>query len=67
MVRFPLTDLLDEKECYRYLKRVLHPNGMACPNGHPLPLDQAQLYGTQLDRGTDDANVIFSNLYILIH
>ncbi len=37
MMRFPLIHLLDEAECYRYLERVLHPDGFACPNGHPLP------------------------------
>lgn len=41
MMRFPLTDVLDEQECYKYLQRILHPDGMACPNGHPLPPDQA--------------------------
>lgn len=41
MIRFPINDLLDEINCYKYLERILHPNGMACPNGHPLPPDQA--------------------------
>jgi transposase-like protein len=41
MIRFPITDLLDEQECYNYLLRVLHPDGLECPNGHPLPPDQA--------------------------
>lgn len=41
MIRFPLTDVLDEQECYRYLQGILHPDGMACPNGHPLPPDQS--------------------------
>jgi len=41
MMRFPITDLLDEQECYDYLLRVLHPDGLECPNGHPLPPDQA--------------------------
>lgn len=40
MMRFPLIHLLDEAECYRYLERVLHPGGLVCPNGHPLPRDQ---------------------------
>lgn len=41
MIRFPLTDLLDEQACYIYLQSILHPDGMTCPNGHPLPPDQA--------------------------
>lgn len=40
-MRFPIDTLLSEDECYRYLKRQLHPDGLACPNGHPLPADQA--------------------------
>lgn len=41
MMKFALTDLLDEKACYEYLVQALHPAGLACPHGHPLPLDQA--------------------------
>ncbi len=41
MMRFPITDLLSETECYHYLLRVLHPEGLQCPKGHPLPPDQA--------------------------
>src|SRR5687768_15945190 len=41
MMRFPLTNLLDEAECYHYLLQVLHPDGLACPQGHPLPPGQA--------------------------
>jgi len=41
MLRFPLTELLDAGECYAYLLRVLHPDGLQCPRGHPLPLLQA--------------------------
>lgn len=41
MIRFPLTDLLSEQECYDYLLRVLHPEGLKCPAGHPLPASQA--------------------------
>ena len=40
-IRFPLTELLDEQECYNILRDILHPNGLMCPNGHPLPPDQA--------------------------
>ena len=41
MMRFPITDLLGETECYNYLRRVLHPAGLKCPQGHPLPAGQA--------------------------
>jgi len=40
-MRFPIQDLLDQKECYQYLLDILHPDGLACPQGHPLPADQA--------------------------
>ena len=30
-----------EEECYQYLKRSLHPEGLSCPNGHEPPSDQA--------------------------
>jgi transposase-like protein len=41
VIRFPLADLLDEQKCYNYLLHVLHPDGLKCPAGHPLPADQA--------------------------
>jgi transposase-like protein len=41
MMRFPLSDLLDEQECYEYLVRTLHPQGLHCQNGHALPSGQA--------------------------
>ena len=41
MIRFPISDLLDPQECYEYLVCVLHPNGLHCKAGHPLPPDQA--------------------------
>ena len=41
MMRFPITDLLDEQECYDFLLNTLHPDGLKCPEGHPLPQDQA--------------------------
>ncbi len=41
MIGFPTGVLLSEEECYRYLKRSLHPEGLSCPNGHELPDDQA--------------------------
>ncbi len=40
-MRFPITDLLDEQECYEFLLRTLHPDGLRCPGGHPLPPAQA--------------------------
>lgn len=36
MADFPLNDLLDEQKCYDFLSKVLHPEGLTCPNGHPL-------------------------------
>jgi transposase-like protein len=41
MMRFPITDLLDEDVCYDFLEVVLHPDGLCCPNGHRLPDSQA--------------------------
>ena len=39
-VRFPITDLLDEQECYNWLMYALHPDGLQCPK---LELRSAQL------------------------
>jgi len=41
MMRFAITDLLDDNICYDFLESVLHPEGLCCPNGHPLPESQA--------------------------
>ena len=41
MIKFPIGDLLDERECYRFLLTALHPFGMTCPRGHPLQPDLA--------------------------
>jgi hypothetical protein len=41
MLRFPIGDLLDERRCYDWLLQLLHPAGLTCPNGHPLPPTQA--------------------------
>ena len=41
MIGFPIDELLSEEECYQYLKRSLHPEGLSCPNGHELSSDQA--------------------------
>ena len=41
MIQFPITDLLDQDECYRFLLETLHPEGLQCPNGHPLREGQA--------------------------
>ena len=40
-MRFPITDLLDEQECYDFLLRTLHPDGLKCPGGHLLPPHQS--------------------------
>lgn len=41
MMRFPITALLDETDCYQYLLHTLHPHGLACPQDHALPAGQA--------------------------
>lgn len=41
MIKFALTDLLDEQACYDCLLHSLHPAGLHCPKGHLLPQDQA--------------------------
>lgn len=41
MINFPITDLLDETECYHWWLKTLQPEGMNCPNGHDLPSEQA--------------------------
>ncbi len=41
MIAFPLQQLMDEQACYQYLCGVLHPDGLHCPQGHPLPSNQA--------------------------
>lgn len=41
MIRFPITDLLSEKECHNRLLNILHPQGLCCPHGHTLPASQS--------------------------
>src|ERR1700733_12805260 len=41
MMLFPITDLLDEMQCYQYLFGVLHPEGIKCPLGHALEENQS--------------------------
>src|SRR3954454_6508055 len=41
MLRFPITELLSEDDCYQYLLDLLHPDGLDCPQGHDLPPAQA--------------------------
>jgi transposase len=41
VIRFPITDLLSQQECYDYLVRTLHPKGLHCRRYHPLPTNQA--------------------------
>lgn len=36
-MRFPITDLLSEQNCHDFLLGLLHPDGLGCPSGHPLP------------------------------
>jgi len=41
MMRFPMSDVLDEQKCYDSLADILHPGGLVCPRGHPLRPGQA--------------------------
>ncbi len=41
MMIFPIGQLMDERRCYDFLQELLHPDGLHCPTGHPLPPDQA--------------------------
>lgn len=41
MIKFPLTELLDEQGCYEWLLKILHPKGLHCPSGHAIPAGQA--------------------------
>jgi transposase-like protein len=36
VITFPINDLLDEQACYQFLLKHLHPEGLRCPEGHPL-------------------------------
>ena len=38
---FPIDHLLDQQACYDFLVRHLHPQGLRCHNGHPLPAQAA--------------------------
>jgi transposase-like protein len=40
MLIFPIQPLLDEQACYDWLLHTLHPDGLCCPNRHPLPQGQ---------------------------
>lgn len=41
MIVWSINELMDEQACHDALLAVLHPEGLKCPNGHPLPPDQA--------------------------
>lgn len=41
MIQFPITSLLGQQKCYDFLMEILHPDGLKCSCGHPLPLNQA--------------------------
>ena len=41
MMAFPITELLDEQACYEFLVSVLHPQGLQCPAGHRVAVEQA--------------------------
>ncbi len=40
MIAFPIQSLMDEQACYDYLLSVLHPQGLHCPDRHPLAVGQ---------------------------
>jgi transposase-like protein len=40
MMTFPIQELMDEQKCYAYLLTALHPDGLTCPAGHPVPPEQ---------------------------
>lgn len=40
MLDFPINELMDENACYDFLLKILCPDGLKCPNQHPLPIDQ---------------------------
>jgi transposase-like protein len=40
MLTFPIQELMDEQKCYDDLLKVLHPQGLKCPAGHPVRLGQ---------------------------
>lgn len=39
--QFSPEDLLDETLCYNFLRQAIAPNGLQCPENHPLPQNQA--------------------------
>ncbi len=41
MIIFPIDEFMNEQLCYDFLLNALHPEGLHCPNGHPLPAGQA--------------------------
>jgi transposase len=41
MIIFSINESLDAQKCYDYLLKMLHPHGLHCPEGHPLPQNQA--------------------------
>jgi transposase-like protein len=41
MLRWPLTNVLEEQACYAELLPLLQPHGLQCPQGHTLPPDPA--------------------------
>ena len=41
MIIFPIDEFLDEQHYYNFLLKTLHPEGLHCPNGHPLLTDSA--------------------------
>ena len=40
MMRFPITELLSEADCYHYLLELLHPDGLAVHMDTPFLLSK---------------------------
>jgi hypothetical protein len=41
MLKCPLTELSDEQACYTWLLKILHPQGLRCPDGYVIAEGQA--------------------------
>lgn len=64
-IRFSLTELLDAQESYNFLLKTLHPDGLKCKHGHPLPPDQ-QPHDRRRDPIVDYRCRICGNIFNLL-
>ena len=68
MIRFPLTDWLNQQECYYFLLDILHPQGLCCPYGHLLPKGQCPHRRDRapiLDYRCRECGTVFNVSYLL--